>query len=62
MNLTPTTESHTITLEGRSVFYTARGPEDAEYAYVGINGLMRSIGTTVAARSARRRASLSGSR
>jgi pimeloyl-ACP methyl ester carboxylesterase len=40
MNLNPTMESHTITLEGRAVFYSARGPEDAEYAYVGINGLM----------------------
>lgn len=40
MQLTPTMESHTITLEGRPVFYSTRGPGDAEYAYVGINGLM----------------------
>lgn len=40
MNLTPKMESHTITVEGRPVFYSARGPLDAEYAYVGINGLM----------------------
>jgi pimeloyl-ACP methyl ester carboxylesterase len=33
-------ESHTINLEGRAVFYTSRGPLDAEFVYLGINGLM----------------------
>jgi pimeloyl-ACP methyl ester carboxylesterase len=40
MQLTPTMESHTITLEGRPVFYSASGPEDAEHVYVGIHGLL----------------------
>src|SRR6476646_10147233 len=40
MNLTPQMQENTVQVDGRRVFYTARGPEDAEYAYVGINGLM----------------------
>ena len=40
MELTPKVEEKTVQVDGRRVYYTARGPEDAEYAYVGINGLM----------------------
>src|SRR5438552_19100368 len=40
MNLTPHMQEKTVQVNGRRVFYTARGPQDAEYAYVGINGLM----------------------
>lgn len=40
MQLTPAMESHTITVEGRAAFYSARGPEDSDYVYIGINGLM----------------------
>lgn len=40
MNLSPQMEEHTIEVGGRKVFYTARGPQDARFAYVGINGLM----------------------
>src|SRR5437764_9151445 len=40
MKLTPKLEEHTIEVDGRRVYYTARGPEDAEYAYIGVCGLM----------------------
>src|SRR5262245_8181372 len=40
MELSPDLEEHTIEVEGRHVYYTARGPADAEYAYIGLCGLM----------------------
>ncbi|HYP42100.1 MAG TPA: hypothetical protein VEX13_17220, partial [Chloroflexia bacterium] len=40
MELTPDMEKDTLEVDGRRVYYTARGPRDADYAYVGINGLM----------------------
>ncbi len=40
MELTPKMEEKRIQVDSRRVAYTARGPVDAEYAYVGINGLM----------------------
>lgn len=40
MELSPKLEQGNIEVEGKSVHYTARGPEDAAFAYVGINGLM----------------------
>ena len=40
MELNPQLEEHTIQVDGRRVFYTARGPQDAHIAYVTINGLM----------------------
>ena len=40
MELSPDMEQRTVEVDGTRVAYTARGPEDAEYAYVGINGLM----------------------
>ena len=40
MNLSPTVEENTLTVDGSRVSYTARGPLDAPYAYVGLNGLM----------------------
>ena len=40
MKLSPEMEQRTVEVDGRQVAYTARGPEDAAYAYVGINGLM----------------------
>lgn len=40
MEISPDMEQRTVEVDGRSAAYTARGPEDAEYAYVGINGLM----------------------
>src|SRR5436309_1571756 len=33
-------EEGTALVDGRRVHYTARGPLDATYAYVGLNGLM----------------------
>ena len=42
LELTPQVEEHTVEIDGRSVFYTARGPKDAGYAYLGVNGLMGS--------------------
>ncbi|HST03104.1 MAG TPA: alpha/beta hydrolase [Chloroflexia bacterium] len=40
MELKPAVEKHTTMVNGSGVAYTARGPVNAEYAYVGINGLM----------------------
>ncbi|MEO8287215.1 MAG: alpha/beta hydrolase [Chloroflexota bacterium] len=40
MELSPKMEEHTLDLDGRHVFYTARGPVNAQYLYVGLNGLM----------------------
>ncbi len=40
MELTPTMQSHTVTIEGRPVSYTEHGPADAECIYIGINGLL----------------------
>lgn len=40
MEISPKVEEKTIQVDGRRVAYTACGPEDAEFAYVGINGLM----------------------
>lgn len=40
MELHPKLEEHIIEVDGSRVTFTARGPEGAEYAYVGINGLM----------------------
>src|SRR5712691_9223802 len=40
MKLSPKIEEHTLRLDGSRVSYTARGPVNAERAYVGLNGLM----------------------
>lgn len=40
MEISPKMEEGSVLVEGRRVAYTTRGPEDAERAYVGINGLM----------------------
>jgi len=40
LELSPQVERHTIQVDGRSVFFTARGPHDAQFVYVGLNGLM----------------------
>jgi pimeloyl-ACP methyl ester carboxylesterase len=40
LELTPTMQERTLLVDGRRVYYTARGPEDAQFVYVGINGLM----------------------
>ena len=40
MELKPTMEYHTTLVDGSRVAYTARGPVNATYAYLGINGLM----------------------
>jgi pimeloyl-ACP methyl ester carboxylesterase len=40
MEISPVLEEHTVPIDGRRVYYTARGPQDAECAYVGVNGLM----------------------
>jgi pimeloyl-ACP methyl ester carboxylesterase len=40
MELSPEMQERTVEVDGRRVHYTARGPEDAQFAYVGINGLM----------------------
>ena len=40
MELSPNMEHHRLDVDGSEVYYTARGPEDARYAYVGINGLL----------------------
>ncbi len=40
MEISPKLQEHTVQVDGRRVYYTARGPEDSEFAYVGINGLM----------------------
>ena len=40
MEISPKVDTGTIRVDGRRVAYTARGPEDARFAYVGINGLM----------------------
>jgi pimeloyl-ACP methyl ester carboxylesterase len=40
VELSPQMEEHTIEVDESKVFFTARGPRDAEFAYVGINGLM----------------------
>src|SRR4051812_16760719 len=40
MQLSPKMDKGTVQVYGRQVAYTARGPEDAQYAYVGLNGLM----------------------
>ncbi len=40
MELSPRMEEHTIKVDGSRVFYTARGPVNARFAYVGLNGLM----------------------
>ncbi len=40
MELNPKMEERTASVDGRKVAYTARGPEDARYVYVGVNGLM----------------------
>lgn len=40
MELSPKMESGSVRVFGKEVHYTARGPEDASFAYVGINGLM----------------------
>jgi pimeloyl-ACP methyl ester carboxylesterase len=33
-------EQHTLSVDGSRVAYTARGPVNADYAYIGLNGLM----------------------
>jgi len=38
--LDPKLEEQSLSLNGRRVAFTARGPEDAPFAYVGLNGLM----------------------
>jgi pimeloyl-ACP methyl ester carboxylesterase len=40
MELSPQVEEYTISVDDRRVYYTARGPEDAEYVYLGLCGLM----------------------
>ncbi|MDQ6695238.1 MAG: alpha/beta hydrolase [Chloroflexota bacterium] len=40
MQLTPKMEEHRVEVDGTPAAYTARGPEDATHAYIGINGLM----------------------
>src|SRR5437660_5788308 len=40
MQLSPKLEELTTQVDGRRVYYTARGPEDAKFAYIGLNGLM----------------------
>lgn len=40
MELSPKMEDRSIEVFGKSVHYTARGPEDAAFVYVGIGGLM----------------------
>ncbi len=40
MELSPDVEKLKVEVDGRKVSYTARGPKDATYVYVGINGLM----------------------
>ncbi len=40
VELSPQMETHNVEVYGRQVHYTARGPQSAQYAYVGINGLM----------------------
>jgi pimeloyl-ACP methyl ester carboxylesterase len=40
VELTPNMEKETLEVDGRRAYYTACGPRDADYAYVGINGLM----------------------
>lgn len=40
MEISPKVEEHKVQVDGRRVSYTARGPHDAKYIYVGINGLM----------------------
>ena len=40
LELSPNMEEKTIEVDGRRVHYTARGPEDAPYVYLGLNGLM----------------------
>ena len=40
MELSPNVEERRIDVDGSEVYYTARGPLDAHFAYVGINGLM----------------------
>ena len=40
MELSPDMEEKTIEVGGRHVHYTARGPHDAAYVYLGLNGLM----------------------
>jgi pimeloyl-ACP methyl ester carboxylesterase len=40
VELNPKLEHQSVQVDGRKVAYSARGPEDAKFAYVGINGLM----------------------
>lgn len=40
MELNPQMEHETAQVDGRRVAYTARGPQNARYVYIGINGLM----------------------
>src|SRR5436190_9868315 len=42
MELTPRMDEHTIHIDNRKVHYTERGPHEADFAYVGLNGLMGS--------------------
>jgi pimeloyl-ACP methyl ester carboxylesterase len=40
MELSPVMEEHRAGVDGSEVYYTSRGPEDAHFAYIGINGLL----------------------
>jgi pimeloyl-ACP methyl ester carboxylesterase len=40
MEISPNMEEHSVVVDDSEVYYTARGPADASYAYVGINGLL----------------------
>lgn len=40
MELNPKVDKGTVQVDGKRVAYTARGPQDAKFAYVGLNGLM----------------------
>lgn len=40
MELSPKLESGSVEVYGRRVHYTARGPQDATFAYVGLGGLL----------------------
>jgi pimeloyl-ACP methyl ester carboxylesterase len=40
LELSPVMEKKSVSVGGSKVAYTARGPEEARFAYVGLNGLM----------------------
>jgi pimeloyl-ACP methyl ester carboxylesterase len=40
MELSPNVEEHRLVVDESEVYYTARGPRDARFAYLGLNGLL----------------------